>query len=140
LYRASLEDWIRLLRIAHQWEFIEVKNFAVRELEEFDIEPIQKINLYHANGVDRNLLIPSYTALSVRAESLTFDEGKALGMDLVIQLGAARDRVGRNVNTFATLNEGEIGEIVAALFHLRLTPASDAEPASSSQQPDGPVN
>ncbi|KAJ7725671.1 hypothetical protein DFH07DRAFT_251958 [Mycena maculata] len=47
LYDASVEDWSTILELAERWEFAEVKNLAVRELEKKDELPdIDRIVLY----------------------------------------------------------------------------------------------
>ncbi|KAJ7099477.1 hypothetical protein B0H15DRAFT_771079, partial [Mycena belliarum] len=91
LYDATVEDWATILGLAHRWEFAEVKNLAVRELEKLELPDIDRIVLYKKFAVDETYLIPRYTALCERPELLTVEEGLRLGMEIVIPLSRARE-------------------------------------------------
>jgi len=47
--------------------------------------------MYHSYAVDRNLLQEAYTAMTVRAEPITLEEGRALGLETALQLARARE-------------------------------------------------
>ncbi|KAJ7736895.1 hypothetical protein B0H16DRAFT_1326413, partial [Mycena metata] len=91
LYDATVEDWSTILELAHRWEFGEVKNLAIRELEKLAIPDIDRIILYHRFAVDELFLVPRYAALCERPELLTVEEGTRLGMATVIALSRARE-------------------------------------------------
>jgi hypothetical protein len=81
------------LDLAHQWKFAEVKNLVVRELQKMDINPVDRIQLYHTYDVDKNYLVESYTSLSTRDAPLNKFEGLKLGLETVLTIAAARERV-----------------------------------------------
>jgi len=89
---ATLDEWLRILKLAQHWGFTEVKHLVTRSLELLEIGHIQKIVLYHQYGIDRSLLISSYAAICARAEPISNDEGNALGIQTVLMLAAARER------------------------------------------------
>ncbi|KAI0254405.1 hypothetical protein BJV78DRAFT_1121158 [Lactifluus subvellereus] len=91
LYNANAEEWTSILRLAHQWEFVEVKSLALRELERLEIPPLRKIVIYHSYAIDRNLLQAAYTALTVRDGPITIEEGRELGLETALQLARARE-------------------------------------------------
>ncbi|KAI0050764.1 hypothetical protein FA95DRAFT_1486672, partial [Auriscalpium vulgare] len=91
IYEADVDDWTSILKLAHQWSFPEVKALALRELERLEMDPIQKIVVYHAYDVDRNLLVASYTALTARDEPISLDEGRELGLETSLQIARARE-------------------------------------------------
>jgi hypothetical protein len=91
LYKASIGEWTSILKLAHQWQFVEVKSLAVRELERLDIPPLQKIVVYHKYAIDRNLLQVAYTALTTRDGPITIEEGQELGLEIALQLARARE-------------------------------------------------
>ena len=93
LYDATVEEWTSILKLAHEWGFIGVKELALRELERLVIPPLQKIVIYHSYGIDRRLLQAAYTAFSVRDEPITLEEGQELGLETAIQLAHAREFV-----------------------------------------------
>ena len=96
MYSAPVEDWERILHLAHVWEFQEVKKLVVRELEKKEIDDVERIALYHRYDIDRQLLLPSYTILCAREEPFTVTEGNTLGMETTLMLVAARERARRN--------------------------------------------
>ena len=82
-----------ILELAVRWEFPEVKNLAIRELEKKDMPDSKRIKLYHANNVDRNILLPYYTALCKREAHLSLEEGQDIGMETVLTIAAGRQEV-----------------------------------------------
>jgi hypothetical protein len=91
IYNASVDEWATILRLAHRWTFHEVKDLAVRELQKLDSPTIDRIVLYHACEVDRNLLLPQYAALCQREQPLELDEGKRLGLETTLMIATARE-------------------------------------------------
>lgn len=83
--------WTSILKLAHQWNFIEVKALAVRELENLQIPPLSKIVLYQTYAIDRKLLKPALTALTMRDEPLTIEEGRELSLETALELAKARE-------------------------------------------------
>jgi hypothetical protein len=91
LYDATIEEWTSILKLAHQWDFIEVKALAIRELENLRIPALQKIVIYQTYGVDRKYLQAAFTALAVRDEPISVEEGRELGLETALQLARARE-------------------------------------------------
>ena len=92
-YDATVEKWTSILKLAHQWGFIEVKNLALRELEQHSIPPVRKIGLYNCYAIDCRLLQEAYAALAVRDEPITIEEGLELGLGTALRVACARERV-----------------------------------------------
>lgn len=81
----SVEEWTSILKLAYEWNFTEVKELALRGLESIQIPAIQKIVLYQTYKVDRSRLRAAYTALTVRDEAITTDEGREIGPETALQ-------------------------------------------------------
>ncbi|KAH8829561.1 hypothetical protein DL96DRAFT_1598637 [Flagelloscypha sp. PMI_526] len=79
LYEATQDQWIAILGLAHEWAFETVKQLAVRELAQLDIELIERINVYQTYEVDEEIIFPYYIELCERDEPLTFQESQLLG-------------------------------------------------------------
>jgi hypothetical protein len=47
VFVADADKWISILKLSCDWDFTEVKRFAVKELESKFQEPFDKILLYH---------------------------------------------------------------------------------------------
>lgn len=125
LYDADVPQWSAILKLAYDWRFSEVKKLCCRELEKFEIEPVLKIELYQRYDIDKKLLIPSYAALTVRAEPLSVREGRQLGLETALLLATAREcargRVsehGKLSPTAASLDTDPLVRVIKEVFGL----------------------
>ena len=91
--------------------------------------PVKRIKLYHDNNVDRNLLIPEYSALCEREESLTLEEGLDLGMETTLMIARGREEVrftrlpsGVRSPLTPTFYGADLHEVIKELF--KITPWS----------------
>lgn len=140
IYEADVEVWSSILKLAHKWKFVEVKAFALRELEQLDMPALDKIILYHTHEINRNLLQAAYTALTIRDEPITIDEGYQLGLETALRLAHAREiarapsgrRAGAARSTVIT--GPELDMLINQLFNLSLPDASNA----STERPATP--
>lgn len=118
VYDAPKETWIAIVKLAHQWQFSEVKHMASRYLNQLqDFDPVDKIELFRTYDLDRSMLGPSYFALVARPEDLTLDECLRLKMDTTRRVFIARARA---------LQDGaedlpSLRSIVADVFELELS-------------------
>ncbi|KAH9009067.1 hypothetical protein EDB85DRAFT_2163383 [Lactarius pseudohatsudake] len=144
LYDADVDAWTSILKLAHRWEFIEVKALAVRGLESLkdQIGALQKIVLYQMYDVDRNLLQTAYTALTVRDGPITIDEGRELGLETALLLAQAREdawakRVGKR--SLVNLDGAELDTITNIINMIfQLSPgAAHENTTNTSQMPTG---
>ncbi|KAH6885467.1 hypothetical protein BKA70DRAFT_1124016 [Coprinopsis sp. MPI-PUGE-AT-0042] len=136
LYPAPASTWTSILALAHKWGFSEVKDFCVRELEQKTIEElgdIDRIVVYHANEVDRNLLIPVYAALCAREQPLTLPEGLKLGMETTLVIASAREYVrsqvledGSRTPITPTVEGEEMEKIIRDFFGIPIPEGSSA--------------
>ena len=65
---------------------------AVRKLQVLSIDPIQRIILYRKHEVHRVHLQGAFTELTIRDKPINADEGRELGLEIVVQLADARER------------------------------------------------
>ncbi|KAK0226372.1 hypothetical protein IW262DRAFT_1294574 [Armillaria fumosa] len=93
LYDASVDEWHTILRIASDWGFAEVKALAIRELERKDISLVDRIVLYQAYNVDQEIMVPLYAKLCSRPEPLNKVESQKLGVETVVLIFHARERL-----------------------------------------------
>lgn len=123
---ATLDDWQIILELSQRWMFPEVKALAVRELQKNSMLPVKRIKLYHDNEVDRNLLIPEYSALCEREESLTLEEGLDLGMETTLMIARGREEVrstrlpsGVRSPLTPTFHGADLHEVIKELFKIK---------------------
>lgn len=93
LYAASVDEWHTILRIASSWGFPEVKALAVRELEAKPMSLVDRIVLYQTYNVDPEVLIPLYAKLCSRDVPLDKAESQKLGVETVVLIFHARERL-----------------------------------------------
>jgi len=92
-HTASVEEWSSILALAHLWQFEEVKAFAVRALDKMWVPPVQKAILARDYDVGKDWLETAYTIVGVREQPLTAEEGRRLGMDVVVKIAELRERI-----------------------------------------------
>ncbi|EDR07243.1 uncharacterized protein LACBIDRAFT_294548 [Laccaria bicolor S238N-H82] len=95
LYEADIKDWIRILELANMWSFVEVKAFALRELEkkEDGLDVVQRIVLYRQNQIEERHIHRHYVSLCARDTVLTLEECRALGLETTHLISAAREKL-----------------------------------------------
>ena len=135
LYDANVDEWTSILKLAYLWDFNEVKTLALRELERLEIPPLQKIIMYHSYAVDRSLLQEAYTALTVRAEPITIEEGRELGLETALQIARARELArasasgGKKSQFFVNPADPELEMLIRDLFQLSTPEGSGSRAA-----------
>jgi hypothetical protein len=86
-----VETWLSILSLAQRWNFKEVEELCIRELEKLAIPPVDKIQIYQAFKLEKTLLLNAYIELAVRPEPLNLEEGRKLGIDTALQIARARE-------------------------------------------------
>ncbi|KAI0279106.1 hypothetical protein BGY98DRAFT_1149108 [Russula aff. rugulosa BPL654] len=133
-------DFERFLWLAHEWNFIEVKALAIRELENISIPPLRKVVLYQKYNIDRNLLKHALTALTIRDEPLEIEEGREIGLETSLDLAKAREiartpvfsnKKSGNPRSPVNLAGVELDVVIKDVFHL---PSSTGPDSSTSSQ------
>ncbi|KAG9312168.1 hypothetical protein JVU11DRAFT_7459 [Chiua virens] len=125
--RKGKEHWLTVLRLATKWEFPEIRNLAIRQLERLDIEPVEKVFIYKCYDVSSELLLPSYVSLCRRKSLPSPEEGRILTMETILRLASAREQVvlaaaerGCATPATATAPEDIVVAVVAEQFALTL--------------------
>lgn len=126
LFDRTVDEWSSILELADGWSFSEVKALAVRELEKIEIEPIQKIYIYHRYNISRTLLLASYSSVSTRPDPLSLSEGHLIGIETSLRIAEARERIraitsgktGARSPTFADFSPADVEVIVREVFEI----------------------
>ncbi|KAG0708636.1 hypothetical protein DFH29DRAFT_979301 [Suillus ampliporus] len=139
LYEAPLETWLSILHLANRWSFCNVKELTVRELEKIQIEPVDKIAIYHEYNISKLFLVPSYITVCKRDKPLTFAEGMQLGMETVLRIADARERArqraaesGIRTPTFDDFEDNEMETMVREVFGIASRPTSPTPQTSNT--------
>jgi len=92
-YNASTDEWIGILKVACQYEFVEVKRFAIRGLEKLDLSVVQRLKIYQLYNVHITHIVPLLVQLCLREEGPTDDETEELGIKTSLIIYRARERL-----------------------------------------------
>jgi hypothetical protein len=141
MYRRDIkpkEHWLVILELSTKWQFPDMKKLAVDELQNLEIDPVEKIVTYDKYQVDRSLLIPAYKLLSKRANRMSTEEGEQLKMPTVLGLQEVRERAIRSAAeggctspTSADADDGVLEKLLIEVFNLS---ATNSQPARSQGQ------
>ncbi|KAH9047303.1 hypothetical protein EDB84DRAFT_506568 [Lactarius hengduanensis] len=132
-YNATLERWKRILALAHQWGFVQVKKLCVQELEKLTIPPVEKIKIYQDYNLNPDHLYDSYVELVTRLEPLNLEEGKKLGFLTSLKITHARQLACTTGPDGATSSSGsEIQLAIRDIF--RLWGSAPAPPMTTDRQ------
>ncbi|KAJ2918311.1 hypothetical protein MD484_g2138, partial [Candolleomyces efflorescens] len=95
VYDADIAVWFTILRLAHQWVFPQVTEFALREIKrrEDEVELVPRIVLYHKYNAPPEYLVPLYAQLCARATTPTDEETALLGIERTLKVFVARERI-----------------------------------------------
>ncbi|KAF5355478.1 hypothetical protein D9758_006331 [Tetrapyrgos nigripes] len=93
IYEGSLEEWVAILRVACRLKFPQIKQAALRELQQMDMETVDRIVLYRENSVDEEHLMPLYMELCARSTTLSLAETEKLGTQAAVFIFQARERL-----------------------------------------------
>ncbi|KDQ19433.1 hypothetical protein BOTBODRAFT_439314 [Botryobasidium botryosum FD-172 SS1] len=100
-YPISTSKWSAILRMAHLWQFYDLKNFSFQRLELLPIHPVDKIVLYRECGLS-HMLRAAYAELCARDQPISLNEGLLLGMETVTNIFKIRESVFRQQWSFRT--------------------------------------
>src|SRR5882762_2998724 len=85
----TVKGWSSILKLATQWGFTSIRELSVDALGRI-ASPVERLALAHAYDIDEWLL-PAYSSLCQRAEPLTTEEGRRIGVDDVVLISQVRE-------------------------------------------------
>ena len=120
-YRATVEEWTSILKIACAHDFPAVKDFTIRCLESCDIAVAQRIKLYRTFDVDAKYIVPWFVQLCLREEGPTDGETEIMGTKVSLIVYRARERlrsalIAPNAGTPPPLSESAAVEAICSIL------------------------
>lgn len=105
-----------------------MKELAVRYLQNMKMELVPRIQLYLQNNVSEKYLFPLFVELATRKELLGLEEARALGMETVVLIQQARERLRgqfspdnpSHIPVRKDIKKKEISDVVASTFGFSL--------------------
>ncbi|KAF8549175.1 hypothetical protein OG21DRAFT_1470332 [Imleria badia] len=135
------EQWVTILRLATRWEFLKIRELAIRQLVALDLPPAERISIYKEHGIDDERLLSSYVELCRSPTVPTKADGDLIEMETLINILQAREdaqrkavELGHESPTSASLEDETLREIVSRFFGLdpRSTGSSTGSGAQAS--------
>ncbi|TDL18027.1 hypothetical protein BD410DRAFT_901088 [Rickenella mellea] len=93
IYDADIDTWTSIISLANLWQMDQVKDLAIRELGKMDLPAVTKAALANKYEIEQGWALAAYAEIGARLEPLTTEEGKLLGLDVVIRLAHVRERI-----------------------------------------------
>jgi hypothetical protein len=115
-YIATTNEWIGILKIACEHDFIQVKQLAIRGLEETDLSIVERLRIYQLYNVDPSHTVPLLSALCLRDEGPTDEETEQLGMKTSLLIYRARESL-RSLLP-ADIDHGMVTSTICSLMNV----------------------
>ncbi|KAF8911670.1 hypothetical protein CPB84DRAFT_1842143 [Gymnopilus junonius] len=93
VYEATSEEWIAILNIACEYEFTQVKDLAIRNLNLSDLSVVQRLYLYLLYRAHPIHTVPLYAILSTRDDGPSDADLKVLGVETTLSIFRIRERL-----------------------------------------------
>ena len=100
------------------WEFTEVENLCIRELEDLTLLPVERIRIYQQFKLDGMLLLESFAQLIIRTEPLSLEEAYSLGLRTSLSIARAREICRATVSGLPSVAELQNSSFFRHLFDL----------------------
>ncbi|KAH9975675.1 hypothetical protein BGW80DRAFT_58668 [Lactifluus volemus] len=91
LYEATSDEWCSILELARKWGFRDVEQLCIRELENLDLSPVERIPIYQRFNLSETRLLDCYESLTIRDDPIGVEEGIKLGVRTSVQIACARE-------------------------------------------------
>lgn len=117
-----------------------MKELAVEQLQNLEIDPVEKIFIYDKYDINRSLLLREYKRLCTREGQMSTEEGEMVKLPTVLGIYQARERAIRSAAgkerrnpTPADVDEEELEKILIDIFNLNIRSNSGSLPGASNQ-------
>jgi len=115
-YRASTaEDWVIILDLATRWEFQDVRELAITQLDGMKFDAVDKLEVMKKYKVDSQWGYSAITELCSRTHPLTVEEGRKLGIELSINICRIRERLEK----WGRMKANEVKKVVNEVLELQ---------------------
>jgi hypothetical protein len=138
------DDWLVILELSTRWQFPRMKELAVEQLQNLEIDPVEKIAIYDKYEIDRSLLLREYKRLCTREGQMSTEEGEVVKLPTVLGIYQARERAFRSAAgkgyhnpTPADADEEELERIVIDIFNLNICPSAGSQLGANNQMLSG---
>ncbi|KAI0698309.1 hypothetical protein C8T65DRAFT_742883 [Cerioporus squamosus] len=130
----TLEEWTSVLSLATRWEFNDVRDLAIRQLQVLeDISSIDKVVLAREYDINDHWVLSAYTALCERPEPLSIPEAARLGLETSMRIAQLREQLRAGSRRSSRMGGYHTLTQSAAVRHASSATSTPASPAKSSR-------
>jgi hypothetical protein len=115
-YRASTsEDWVIVLDLATRWEFKDVRELAITQLDGMKFDAIDKLAVMKKYDIGNQWGYSAIIELCSRTHPLTVEEGGKLGIELSINICRIREKLEK----WGRMKVTEVKKVVNEVLELQ---------------------
>jgi hypothetical protein len=128
------DEWVSVLKLSHNWGFHAFRDVAIRKLDS-NITGVDMVVLGRTYNV-RAWLRPGYTDICTRADWLSDEDCRRVGLEDMIKIGRTRERIRGEA-----MSDAARGALIDDAFQLRdpLPDTEDAGNEDTSEPTNGPL-
>ncbi|KAG1728897.1 hypothetical protein EDB19DRAFT_135768 [Suillus lakei] len=141
------DHWLVILELSMRWQFLEMKELAVDQLQNLKMDPVEKIAIYNKYEIDKSLLLPEYKHLCTREGQMSIEEGEKVGLLTVLAIHQARERAMKSAAAKecrspipADADDEELEQILKDIFNLNPNSTAGSRHGADSQVPSRDTN
>ncbi|KAG1727468.1 uncharacterized protein EDB91DRAFT_1061124 [Suillus paluster] len=138
------EHWLVILELSTRWKFLRMKELAVDQLQNLEMDPVEKIAIYNKYELDNSLLLREYKHLCTREGRMSIEEGEKVGLPTILGIHQARERAlmsavaqGCRSPTSADVDDEELEKILKHVFNLNISSSARSRRGAGDQVPSG---
>lgn len=92
-FKAPVETWKHILRVAHLFQCDNIRNFAFKELDKLYVPAVERVVLTMKFDAETEWKEKALAELGARWGPLTVDEAIQLGLETTVRVAALRERI-----------------------------------------------
>ncbi|KAG2142960.1 hypothetical protein DEU56DRAFT_733487 [Suillus clintonianus] len=138
------DHWLVILDLSTRWQFLEMRELAIEQLQNLEIDPVEKIAIFNKYEIDKSLLLPEYMHLCTREGQMSIEEGEKVGLLTVLGIHQARERAMKSARpreghslTPADASDEDLEQILKDIFNLDANATAGSRRGAYNQVPSG---
>ncbi|KAI0366761.1 hypothetical protein BV20DRAFT_971499 [Pilatotrama ljubarskyi] len=131
----SVGEWQSILSLATRWEFNDIRELAIRQLQSLDMHPVDRVLLAQEFDIGGRWALSAYTALCERPEPLSLAEAGRLGLETTTRIAQLREQLRARAHKSSNMGGYHSLTRAAAIRHGSPSPAGASAARSSPRTP-----
>ena len=99
-------EWTSILHLSTLWSFADIRALAIESLQTLPMHPVDKVVLSHKYGIRARWTLDAYVELCERADALSVEEARRLGLETAMRVVQVRERIYRRSGYYGSSGAG----------------------------------